>query len=295
MTARSYLYVPGDREAMLAKAVARGADAIICDLEDAVAADRKDAARALASEWLGQQGRSVSRPQPELWVRVNAESVADDVEAVAVPGVTGIVAAKADPEVLALVDAALGRAEARHGLPAGSFAVSALVESAAALLVLPQIAAAPRVVRLAIGEADLTSELGMSPSEGEPELLALRVQLVVTSAAAGLQAPVGPVSTDFTDLDALRVSTRRLVRLGFRARSAIHPAQVPVINEVLTPTPHEVEAARALVRRFEAAGGAATTDDDGRLIDLAVIRGARDVLARAGAAALAGSREEATH
>ena len=103
------------------------------------------------------------------------------------------------------------------------------------------------------------------------------------AAAAGLVAPTGPVATDYRDLDALRTSTRLLMRQGFRARSAIHPAQVAVINEVLTPSDDEVTRAREQIAAFEAAGGG-PTGDDGTMVDAATVRVARDVLARAGAA-----------
>jgi len=280
VTPRSYLHVPGDRESMLAKALARGADAVICDLEDAVPADRKQVARETVARWIADQ----PQPTAQIWVRVNAESIADDIAAVARGGVTGVSVAKASAELLVQADDALSVAEQRHGLPRSSIAVIPLIETAAALLELAPIAAAPRVTRLAIGEADLCGELGMAPSPGEPELWPLRVSIVVASAAAGLQAPVGPVATDFRDLDALRATTVGLVRLGFRARSAIHPAQVAVINDVLTPAPDEVERAAALVERFHATGAGATTDDSGRMIDSAVVRGAEEVLARAAAA-----------
>jgi len=276
MSARSYLYVPGDQPEMLGKAASRGADAVIVDLEDAVALDRKTAARQAVTEWLA--GGDVPA---EVWVRVNADSVADDIGAVVAPGVRGISVAKATRELVDEADTALARAEAERGLEPGAVEVMPLIETAAAVLDLARIAAGPRVVRLAIGEADLTAELGMTPSPGEPELLALRVQLVVVSTAAGLDPPVGPVSTDFRDLEALRASTQDLVRLGFRARAAIHPAQVAVINEVLAPAAEEIARARALVERFEAGGQGATTDADGRMIDRAVIRAAEDVLARA--------------
>ncbi len=280
MTARSYLYVPGDRPEMLAKAAGRGADALLLDLEDAVAPDRKAFARATVAEWLSQHPDIAA----ERWVRVNAEHVADDIAAVAVPGLHGVSVAKATTAVLAAADEALTAAERRHGLAVGSIGMIPLVESAEALLQLPELARHPRVLRLAVGEADLAADLRLRPSPGDPEFLPLRLQVVVASAAAGLQAPIGPVDTDFRDLDALRASTRRLSDLGFRARSAIHPAQVAVINEVLTPPPDEVEQARRLVERFEAsvaAGSGATTGEDGRMIDAAVIRSARETLARA--------------
>ena len=285
MTARSYLFVPGDRDEMLDKAPLRGADAIICDLEDAVAPDRKQRARATVAAWLNRVEATC-----EVWLRINAETPAEDIEAALGPALTGVVVAKATPQLLSEVDKVLTQAESRLEMTSGSLFVIPLIESARAVLDMRAIAEGPRVQRLAAGEADLTSELGMAPDNDEG-LLGLRVQLVVASAAAGIGAPIGPVTTDFRDLDALSASTLELARLGFRARAAIHPAQVGVINAALTPSAQEVERAKSVLDRLDEAGGAATTDLDGRLIDLAVVKGARDVLDRAAAAHRA--REEA--
>ena len=262
MSARSYLYVPGDRPDRFAKAAASGADAVILDLEDAVPMARKHEARAAVAAWLRDRAGSNG---PQLWVRVNAgELAAEDVRAVA-GHAHGLSAPKATA-------AALDRLEV-------DIPVIALIETPEALLDVRTIAGHPLVVRLAIGEADLGAELGASSEEA---FIALRMQVVVASAAAGIDRPVGPVSTDFRNLDALRAGTDRLRGLGFGARAAIHPAQVAPINEAFTPGAEEVERARSLLARFDAAGGGVLTDDHGRMVDEAVVRSARDVLARAG-------------
>lgn len=124
----------------------------------------------------------------------------------------------------------------------------------------------------------------MRPSDSREELAPLRLQVVLASAAAGIGAPVGPTSTDFRDLLALRASTEALLRAGFRARTAIHPAQIPVINEVFSPSPEEVAQARRLVEAFEQSPAGAMTDADGRMADVAVVRSARELLSRAGSA-----------
>jgi citrate lyase subunit beta/citryl-CoA lyase len=115
-------------------------------------------------------------------------------------------------------------------------------------------------------------------------LLSVRVQVVLASAAAGLAPPIGPISTDFRDLDALQYSTDALRRVGFGSRWAIHPAQVPVINQAFTPTPEQLEAARRLVERYDGAvdqGVGVCVDEDGNMVDEAVVRAARRILARA--------------
>lgn len=274
---RSYLYVPGSEPERLAKALGRGADAVIADLEDAVAVADKAAARQAVGTWLAQLP-----PGPvQVWVRINRESPAEDVAVLAGERATGVVVPKADPGLLREVDALLAGREDACGLPRGSFAVVPLIESAAGLLELPAVAAAPRVHRLGIGEADLIGELGLRPGPDRPELLPLRLQVVVASAAAGIAAPVAPTSTDFRDLESFRSTSAALFRLGFRGRTAIHPGQVPVVNETFTPAEEEVAAAERLIADFEAAGSGVFVDDRGRMVDEAVVRAARETVQRA--------------
>lgn len=276
---RSLLYVPGDARERLDKAPGRGADALIADLEDAVAPGAKGAARQTVADWV-----AAVVPGPEVWVRVNnhPDLLDDDIRAVALPGVHGISVPKVDsPAVLEHVDALLSAAEVDRGLPPRSLGVIALLESAAGVLRSAEIARAPRVLHLALGEADLTAELGLRPSDDSRELLPIRMQVVLASAAAGLAPPVGPVSTDFRDLDALRESTAALRRLGFRSRSCIHPAQVALVNDVFTPSAEEIARAQRLVELYDAAvvaGKGACVDDEGRMIDEAVVRSARQLL-----------------
>jgi citrate lyase subunit beta / citryl-CoA lyase len=274
--ARSYLYVPGIEPDRLATSLGRGADAVIADLEDAVAVDAKAAARETVATWLA--GLPASAVQ--VWVRINAQSPDDDV-AVLTGRAAGVVVAKADRALLERVDAVLADRERDLGLLRGSFGVLPLIESAVGLLDLPAVAAGPRVHRVGIGEADLIGELGLRPGTERAELAPIRLQAVVASAAAGIRAPVAPTSTDFRDLATFRTTSQALLALGFRGRTAVHPAQVPVINEVFTPTVEEVGAARALVELFEAAGSGVVVDERGRMVDEAVVRSAREVLSRA--------------
>lgn len=273
MTARSYLYVPGDRPDMLAKAPTRGADALIADLEDGVAASAKADARREVAAWLG----SVD-PGCEVWVRVNSsyDELGADLEAVGTAAsLTGVVLPKATGRAVASLPGRL-----RQGLR-----VIPLVETAAGLVEVGAIAASPLVQRIGLGEADLVADLGMRPSPDGRELAPIRTQVVVASAAAGLDSPVGPVETDIGDLEGLAESTAALERMGFGARSAIHPSQVSVINRVLTPDPEQVERARKLVesaRRAAERGEGVFVDEDGRMVDEAVLRSARRLLARAG-------------
>lgn len=276
---RSHLYVPGDQPERLAKVLTRGADGIILDLEDAVTADRKDLARQTVTDWL----RSHAESTTVVWLRVNAEEPHLDVAVLTAPA-SAVMLPKAEPDTVERLAALLAEREAQLGLAEGTFAIVPLIESARGLLAAPQLAEAPRVSRLAIGRADLAGELGLGVDPEGPEFYGLMLGLVVASAAAGIAAPVAPTSTDFRDLDALRDSTERLLRLGYRGRTAVHPAQVAVINEVFTPSEVEVAEARRLVEAFErsvASGSGAFADEGGRMVDAAVVRSARDVLSRA--------------
>jgi citrate lyase subunit beta / citryl-CoA lyase len=279
----SYLYVPGDQPQKLSRSLDRGADAVIVDLEDAVAPAAKASARAAVAEWLRSRA---PRENVEVWVRINPGAAGhEDAAALVGPGLAGVVAAKTQSAAdLVALDAALRGAEAGAGLPVGQVAVVPLLESAAAVLDASGVARGPRVRQLQIGEADLRADIGLPPGDGETELLHVRSHVVLVSAACGLAPPVGPVSTDFRDLTSFRMSTRALARLGFVSRACIHPAQVAVVNDVFTPTPEEIGRARALVARFEqavAAGGGVLLDDAGRMVDEAVVRQARRLLGRA--------------
>lgn len=282
---RSYLYVPGNAGDKLAKAVSRGADALIVDLEDAVPVAEKDNARAAVVAWLGEQPAS---GPVELWVRVNSGDLrAVDVQALAgIAALTGIVLAKVE-------DAADVARTASLLADAGdtSTLLMPLIETAAAVLSAHEIASAPRVHQLQIGEVDLTGETGIIPGEDEAELAGLRTLIVLASTAAGINPPVGPVSRITADLAAFEVSTQRVQRQGFMGRACIHPAQLPVAHEVFTPTADDVaeaESVIALVDAAEAEGSGVVLDADGRLVDPAVLHAARRTLALAEAVARRG-------
>ena len=277
--ARSLLYVPGDQRDRLDKAFQRGADALIVDLEDAVAPQSKAAARDVVAEWIDRNAARAGA----IWLRINADTTEADVETVSAP-IAGVMVPRAESALLSKVDKFLTAREGQLGIAHGTIAVIPLIETARGLLGAVDLAGAPRVVRLAIGRADLAAELGLSVDPEGPEFRTILLQLVIASSAAGIAAPVAPTSTDFRDLDALRASTEQLMRLGFRGRTAVHPAQLPVINEVFTPSPDEVLRAQRLVAAFEDAersGSGVIVGADGRMVDAAVVRSARDVLARA--------------
>ncbi|WP_431935470.1 HpcH/HpaI aldolase/citrate lyase family protein [Micromonospora sp. RP3T] len=279
MVSRSWLYVPGHSRRMLDKAAGVGADAIIADLEDAVPAAQRPTARSVVADWLD----SGATGDADAWVRVSSDALEEDLRAAVRPGLTGVVVAKVDgPSLLSRLDALLTALESERGLPAGRIAVSPRLESARGLRQIDAVAAAPRVLLLGLGEADLSADLGLRPGPDGWELLPARFEAVVASAAAGLAAPVGPATVNYRDTEKLRAGTEALRRLGFSGRTAIHPHQVPVINEVFTPTAEEVaEAERVIAAYAEGGGGAAAVDGTGTMVDEAVARSARAVLVRA--------------
>ncbi|MDQ7905745.1 CoA ester lyase [Phytohabitans sp. ZYX-F-186] len=276
--ARSYLYVPGDRADLIRKAPGRGADALVLDLEDAVAVAAKERAREVVAGYLAAPPGGVP-----LWVRVNADRLDADLR-VLTPAAAGVWLPKAEPDLLHDLDRALRDTERRLGLPDRTFPVVPLIETARGVLDCARVATAPRVLRLGIGEADLAGELGIRPDPDRTEFAAIRSRVVVASAAAGITAPVGPVETDLRDTARLARTTGILLRQGFRARSAVHPGQLATINAAFTPDAAEVAAARRALDAMERAerdGSGVATDADGRLLDRAVVRAAAEVLRRA--------------
>jgi citrate lyase subunit beta / citryl-CoA lyase len=267
---RSYLYVPGDRPERVAKACALceaggddAPDALIIDLEDAVAPSRKDEALANITDLLG---RRPACGEAQLVVRING-------------GNRG----RADAEALAPLgpDAFyLAKAEAGAMIDTGGVPLVMLVETALGLRDIDIVAARPGVRNLAIGEADLTAELGIAPGT-EHALWPLRMRVVVASAAAKLDPPTAPVYTDVRDLDGLHATSVALRAAGFGARAAIHPAQVATINRVFRPSADGVAEAAALVAAYDAAmanGVGVYIDANGKMVDEAIVRAARRLI-----------------
>lgn len=269
---RSFLYVPGDRSDRVAKALDAEADAILIDLEDAVALSAKDAARNVAVNSL----RSPTGNGSQVWVRINAGEIGRlDAAALATEPARlgGVVLAKCDD--LDWLD------EIASAIPA-PVALSPLIESARGIRRLDVLCAHPRVTQCHLGEIDLLAELGAHGDAG-PELLGYAyAELLYASAAAGIFPPIGGVYAAFRDLDGFGADSARLAQLGFAGRPAIHPSQVPVINAAFRPSADELVTATALVVSYDEAlarGQGAVTDEQGRMVDEAVVRRARRLLA----------------
>ena len=270
---RSYLFVPGHRPERFEKALAAGADAVILDLEDAVPAAEKNAARDAVLQWVHAREAA---PSPQILVRINACGTPQHAADVAacrrgvhgVQGVHGLVLPKSE-QVADL--ARLARA-----LP--GVALLPLIESAAGLAAALEIARAPNVQRLLFGSIDFQHDLGIE-GDGD-ELLYFRSQLVLHSRLAGLAAPADGVSTVLDDAARVHAETLRARRLGFGAKLCIHPKQIAPVHEAFAPTEAELDWARRVLAAADAAGGAAVALD-GAMVDRPVILRAEGLLARA--------------
>jgi citrate lyase subunit beta/citryl-CoA lyase len=287
---RSWLFVPGDSERKLAKAAGSGADCVILDLEDSVAAERKGFARGhaadVAAAWPAHEGA------PQLFVRLNSQSSVwhmEDVAAAAARGVAGVVLPKAEggPDVTRL-DAALRVAEAEAGLADGALAILAIATETprAVLEIASYPAGAPRLCGLAWGGEDLGAALGTlaardADGRHTPPFAHARTMLLFGAAAAGVAAIDGIVA-DVRDETLLRRDCGEAVRDGFAGKLAIHPAQVAIINDAFTPSADDIAQARAVLAAFEATPGAGVVSLDGRMLDRPHRLAAERLLARAG-------------
>lgn len=285
---RSLLFVPADGGSKLDKAVGSGADAVIVDLEDSIAPERKDTARVAALDFLKRAGAAKQRPR--LLVRINGldTGMTDaDLDAI-VPGrPDAIVFPKAEGGASVVhLDAKLTAREAIAGVPEGQIKILAQgVESAAGLFAAGTFrGASVRLIGLTWGPEDLSAELGAEANRDthgeltEPYRLARSICLYA-AAAAKLPA-IETVYVDFRNSEGLRRDTEAARRDGFTGRLAIHPAQVPVINEVFTPSAAQIERAKAVVAAFAAQPGAGTVGIDGKMYDRPHLARAQALLAR---------------
>jgi citrate lyase subunit beta/citryl-CoA lyase len=278
---RSLLFVPVNVERFVAAAASRGADGIQLDLEDSVAASEKAAARdrvAAAASSLAAQGVQVI-------VRINGPWTLGlrDLEAAVSPSVAAITLPKVpSADHVRMVAETIDQLESERGMVRGSTRLIALIETAAAVQRLAEIAAAhPRLAAITLGTEDLSADLGIEPQS--PAYESLSAGLVVAARAAGI-LPMGLVGSiaQFSDPDSFRRLARRSREFGLTGSSCIHPSQVPILNEEFSPGEREVERARAIVQAYDAAleRGSGAIAVDGNMIDVPVAERARALLAR---------------
>ncbi|MEJ8848709.1 CoA ester lyase [Variovorax rhizosphaerae] len=269
--ARSLLFVPGNRPERFQKAARSGADVVILDLEDSVpAADKGSARTAIAREWAALQACDVP-----LVVRINASDTAAGEDDLA--WLKGL-----NPRPAAVM---VPKAESREALAAvherlDGIVTLPIIESAAGYAALPSLAAAPGVLRLAVGHIDFMADVGIQCDEQESELAPLRFAVAIATRLNRLAPAVDGVTVQIDDEARLRIDAQRALRFGYGAKLCIHPRQVAMVHQALAPTEPELEWARRVIAADAAAEGAAV-QLDGRMVDLPVVLQARRTMARA--------------
>ena len=255
--ARSYLFVPGDRPERFDKAHASGADAVILDLEDAVAPDRKELARRSVGDVL-----SVHRP---VVLRINALDTPwfeDDLALCRHPGVAAVILPKAE--------------RADQIVSAGDdLDVIALIETAVGFANVRDIAAAVNVRRLAFGAIDFQLDMGMSATFDD--LLYFRSEIVLASRLAAIAAPIDSPSVDIDAPEAVQVQAQQARRIGFGAKLCIHPRQVHTVNRSFSPSLEDIAWAERVVEVAARSNGSAVALD-GKMVDKPVVLRAQAIL-----------------
>ena len=281
---RSLLFMPADSPRKIAKGAELPADAIIADLEDAVAPGRKQKARSL----LVESYRALPQNGPLRSIRINpvhSPFWPDDLLQTFAAAPQLYVIPKVESAAdLQRVDQRLTPLESNAGMPVGSVRLLPIVESAAGVVNLPEIARAdPRIVALAFGAEDFAGDIGAQRTREGWEVFYARSAVVTVAAAFGLQA-IDTVYTDLASDSGLAEECETVQKMGFRGKLAIHPRQVEVINRAFTPDLAEVAAARRLIAVFEAhqRAGRGVCVLDGKMVDMPMYRAAQDLLARAG-------------
>lgn len=287
---RSLLFVPGTKTEWLAKAAQAGADAAILDLEDAVPDSGKADARNGVVTALRRHQTSTHEQEPALFVRVNPLNTwdgADDMRAVALPGLHGIVLPKVDrPEDVHAADRILTWCEREQGLPVGSVALVPLLETARSLREAYAVAAAAQRVAylgaLTGDSGDVARAIGYRWSSHGTETLTLRSRVLLDARAAGVEHPVAGLWTQLDDLTGLRTFAEQNRSLGYEGMVAIHPAHVPIINDVFSPDSEELARWERLIAAVEQAQacGEGAVSFEGQMVDEAMAATGRHILAR---------------
>ncbi len=283
---RSMLFIPGDSEKKLSKGQESGADAIILDIEDAVAADRKPIARAMIVDYLAAHS---GKPGPELWVRINpmSEGGLDDIVAIVRGAPAGLLVPKVShPSELADLSRMLDALERRDGVETPIRLLPVSTETARAPFSLGAYAdlGLKRLAGLTWGAEDLSTALGartnMAPDGQWALTYRMARSLCLMAAKAANVVAIETLYADFKDDTGLAASCAEAAREGFSGRIAIHPAQVATINAAFTPSADEIAHARRVIAAFEAAPGIGVVGLDGRMLDVPHLKQAQQVIAQ---------------
>ena len=282
---RSLIFVPGNRPNMLERALSFDADVIMVDLEDSVPPAEKVAARDVARQWvpkLRRSGRTVM-------VRVNSLDTGltgSEVAALAGPDLYGFSIGKTESVWdMREADRIVAAAETSAGLDMGRLKLIPWIENAKAVLACQEIAAASsRIIAIAFGAEDYTNDMGVRRTDTGREVQFPRSMVPVAARAAGVASLDSPF-VRFRDPDALREDRQVSRQMGDTARFAIHPSQLEIVNETFSPSPDEVDYARQVVKAWDRAEaeGRGSVALDGRMIDVPVLKRARNLLSQADA------------
>jgi citrate lyase subunit beta/citryl-CoA lyase len=286
---RSWLFVPGDSEKKMAKAVDSAADIVLFDLEDAVATGNKVLARRIVHDFLKSRDTGIER----LWVRVNpldGPCALDDLVAIMPARPGGIMLPKVNGrQDVERLDHYLSALEVANGIERGSTPLIVLVtETAEAMFHAGDYKGAPRVVALTWGAEDLADSIGASTNRNPDGAYSFTYEMarslcLLGAATAGVTA-IETIQGDFRDLEGLKARAEKVRRDGYRGMLAIHPAQVDIINAAFTPTPEEIAYAQEIVDIFAANPGVGAIGYRGGMLDRPHLARAQTLLALAGKA-----------
>lgn len=279
---RAILYTPGNDLYKIRKAAALEVDSICLDLEDAVAPNRKDAARQVVVEALHEVDFGLS----ERLVRVNPWD-SREIDAILQACPDGIVIPKVESgDAVAWVANHIREAEAAHRWPPGQIAILAMIETARGLIELKEIASAGRGLQaLIFGGEDFITDLGAQRTPERQEVFFARSAILSFSAANDLQA-IDMIYLDYRDADGLVREARQGAQMGFSGKQVIHPSQVDPVQQAFTPDAEAIQRAEELIRTFtdQQQGGHGVYGDKGKLVELPHYKAAERILARARAA-----------
>lgn len=279
---RSFLFVPGSRESWLDKVVSAGADALILDLEDSVPNDAKTAARALVARKIAGLAGAGQR----VYVRINRSPFMysmEDLLAVAVPGLEGIVLSKPNgPEDIDMASMMVAEAELRNGLAAGSIGLLPTLETARSIHFAHDIALRPRVTAVAVAAAkngDVARSIGFQWTREGLESLPFKVVALIAARAAG-KMPITGLWQEVHDIEGLKLAAAAHRRLGFVGEMLLHPSNVAPVNAIYSPSDEDVAYYSGMIEAFDRAraDGRAAVIYDGEHIDYAHVKTAREIV-----------------
>lgn len=286
---RSWLFAPGMDRRKTEKALGSEADALILDLEDAVAISEKPQARKMVRDVLAQVP-----PARQVFVRINDFTTgltAEDLRAVCTGGLAGVILPKVESaEMVRIASGLIDQFSQEQSLPRDQIRLGGIVETARGILQVEEIAAGGgRLETLMFGAGDFTNDLGIPTANVGPHILNGKIQTALACRAAGLRPPIDTVFFDVTDATGFQQDCEQAKGLGYQGKAVIHPNQIAPANAVFAPSAEEIASARRVVESFTQAEaqGVGAIRVDGKLVDYAMVKNAEKVLATARALDLA--------